>query len=684
MSARGRIAIIGGGFAGVRCARTLRRQLTPERYEIVIFNRENHMVFHPLLAEVAGASVNPDAVAAPLRQMLPGVSCRTEPVQRIDLEHNTIEYESHDGDIRTLAYDHIVIACGGEVNLGMLPGMADHAFPLKSVGDAMALRSHVMQQLEKAEVSTDASRKRRYLSFIVVGGGYSGVEVAGEINDLVRGSVRFFQNISSEEIKVTIVHGRDQLLPEIGHDLREFTRTQMEKAGIIVKLNARVALATADGVRLDDGTIVDGATIVSTIGTTVSPVVARLDVPKESGRIVADHDMKLHGFQNAWAVGDCARIINAFNGTVSPPTGQFAERQGRQAAQNIVRTINGTSTRPFSFKPLGQLCAIGGRRAVAEFLGIRMSGFTAWVFWRGVYLFKLPSWSRRIKAGFDWAWELLFARDLAHLKTDPSSRVAGAFYASGDYVFREGEPGSNFYVIEKGEVEIVRQDGDTKTEEVLSVLGPGDFFGEMALIDHRPRSASVRARTSVEVVVMGKQVFSQVSGSLKPLQELFTTSIRRRTASAWQRWPAVQALLKQEPLTAFMEEGLPPTVTPESTLEEALTLLHRSSASFCGVVDEHQALRGILTRTDIFRASEGRADRYTPVRKFMASPLVASTEDSSLIAAATLRDHQLKWLPVVQNRSDNRLVGFLRADTMFLRALQKLTVAQHIEHTTPL
>lgn len=209
-----RIVIVGGGFAGVQCARVLRRRLSPERAEIVIFNRENHLVFHPLLAEVAGGSINPEAVAAPLRQMLPGVRCRTETVQDVDFAGRVVRFEGHDGQTKTMPYGHVVIACGEAVDLALMPGMADHAFPMKTVGNAMALRVHLMRQLERAEVCDDPERRRWYLSFIVVGGGYSGVEAAGEINDLVRGSRRFFQNVAADDIRVTLIHSRDQLLPE--------------------------------------------------------------------------------------------------------------------------------------------------------------------------------------------------------------------------------------------------------------------------------------------------------------------------------------------------------------------------------------------------------------------------------------------------------------------------------------
>src|SRR5215510_6249543 len=330
-----RVVIVGGGFGGVKCARALRRRLTAEACEIVLFNRENHMVFHPLLPEVAGASLNPDAVAAPLRQMLTGVRCRTESVRAIDFARQVIEYDAHDGHTGTLSYDHVVIACGRSASLGAVPGMADHAFALKSVGDAMTLRSHVIQQLENAEVSSDPAQRQWYLSFLVIGAGFSGVEVAGEINDLVRHSRRFYPNIAPGEISVTLVHSRDHILPELGPELRSFARDKMRDAGITILLNRRVTAATSEGVVLQDGRRLRGATVVSTVGTGVPLLVERMAAPKDHGSLVTQPDMRLQGIETAWAIGVCAQIVNAYDGSMSPPTGQFAERQGRQAAENI-------------------------------------------------------------------------------------------------------------------------------------------------------------------------------------------------------------------------------------------------------------------------------------------------------------------------------------------------------------
>jgi NADH dehydrogenase len=662
--AQTRIVIVGGGFAGAKCAQILCQQLPRNRGEIILFNHENHLVFHPLLAEVVGASINPEAVVTPLRQLLPGVQCRTEDVQRIDLDRDEVVYEGHDGQWRRMPYDHVVLACGSAVNLGTVPGMADHALPLKTIGDAIALRSHVMQQLEKAEVCDDPVRKRWYLSFLVVGGGFSGVEVAGEINDLVRGSKRFFQNIAREDITVTIMHSREQLLPELPPTLREVARTKMEQAGIALCLKARVACVTPEGVGLQDGRLLRGATVVCTIGNTTPAVIERLDVPKEHGRLLTQADMRLIGFDNAWAIGDCAHIVNAYNHEPCPATGQFAERQGRQAAANIICMIHGRPTRPFTFRPLGQLCAIGGHRAVAEVRGLRLSGFLAWLLWRGVYLLKLPSWSRRAKVGLDWAWELLFARDLAHPKAQPTERISRAYYQPGDYIFRQGEPAMNFYAIERGEVEVWQTMDRTESATLLNILGPGDFFGEMALIDDHPRSASIRARTAVEVLVMGRHVFTQISSTLASFHALLTEVIQKRRTSLWQHLPMAQDRLSQYALSTFIEPCSAPALKPESTFGEAITWFDTHHLDFCCVLDDRHGLCGLLRRTDVVRAIEMGTQPLTPVHQLMArEPVAITPEDSSVLAAVTMRDHGCTQLPVI-DRHDRRLHGYVRAERL--------------------
>lgn len=665
-----RIIIVGGGFAGVKCAQTLRAELRRNDAEIVLFNRENHLVFSPLLADAVGASLNLQDIIVPLRQMLPGVTCRTEEIRHVDLAAREVEYESFDGGLRRLAYDHVVLACGNVSNLNVVPGMADHAYPLKTVGDAAVLRTHVLEQLEKAEVCDDPVRRRWLLSFIVVGGGYSGVEAAGEINDLVRSSVRFFANIRREDLTVTLIHSRDQLLPEISPPLREFARQEMERAGVTMRLNARVQLATGEGVGLKDG-FVAGGTIVCTIGSTTAPVIDRIESPRERGRLLTEPDMRLRGRTEAWAIGDCASIVNAHDGQPSPPTGQFAEREGRQCALNIVRVLRGEPTRPFRFKVLGQLCSIGGHSAVAELLGLRLSGFLAWFTWRGVYLFKLPTWSHRIQVGFDWAWLLLFPRDLSHVKTSVTDRVTHAHFEPGDTILKQGDPPASFYVIEQGEVEIVRATPDHPDGEVVATLGPGNFFGEAALLNNQPRSASVRARTATDVVVLGRHVFTTISKSLAPLRDALTAAITRRTPDAWSERARVHAALREFRLADFIEPAPQPLLPPTETLYAVSHWFARDSSEFFLVSADGERLDGLITLTDLLRAQGSGVQPDAPLSSFMkANPVALLATDTAVVAAASFREHGHKVLPVVADRTSRRLVGIIRARKLIARLLQ--------------
>ena len=665
-----RIVIIGGGFGGVKCAQTLSARLRGGDAELVLFNKENHLVFSPLLADAVGSSLSLDDVIVPLRQLLPRVQCRTEEVRGIDLVASRLEYEGHDGQPRHLEYDHVVIACGNISNLNVVPGMADHAFPLKTVGDAAVLRTHVLSQMEKAEVCDDPVRRRWYLSFNIVGGGYSGVETAGEINDLVRSSLRFYANIREDDVTVTLIHSRDQLLPEISPQLREFVRVKMEKAGVTMKLNARVQLATGEGVGLKDG-FVSGGTIVCTIGSTIAPVVERLATPKEKGRLLTKPDMRLQGRDNAWALGDCACIINAHDGQPSPPTGQFAERQGRQCADNIARVLAGEPTRPFAFKVLGQLCSIGGHSAVAEMLGFKLSGFVAWFMWRGVYLFKLPSWSRRVQVGFDWAWLLIFPRDLSCIKTDVTERISHAHYEPGDYIIKQGEPPSSFYVIEHGEVEIVRTSPEKPAGEAIATLGPGNFFGEQALINNKPRSASVRARTPLQVVVMGRNVFGTIAKSLAPLRETLTAAITRRTAgSTWQERPAVLEALRGFSLSEFIEPAPQPLLKTTDSLYDTSFQFARHPSEFFYVSSDGSRLEGLITLTDLLRAQGKGVPPETPLASFMTKdPAMLAANDSVLIASSAFREHGHKTLPVVADKAGRRIVGVVRVRKLIARIL---------------
>ena len=678
-----RVVIIGGGFAAVQFAKTLRHSLRASECEILLFNRENHMVFHPLLADVAGASINVDSAAAPLRQMLPGVGCRTERVEMIDLAASEIEFDDGYGALTRLHYDHLMIACGAESNLGIIPGMTDHAFPFKVMRDAVDLRQHVVRQMEQAEAANDPERRRWHLNFIVVGAGFSGVEVAGEINELVRSSTRFYHNFRKSDVVVTMVHSQDQVLPEVAPTLREFARKRMEKAGVTIMLKTRAVAATHEGVTLDNGQLLRGGTVVCTIGTSISPLVQRLDVPKERGRIRTTPEMRVEGQTNAWATGDCALIINAFDNKPSATTGQFAERQGRQAALNLVRVLKGQPTQPFRFKALGQLCSIGGYEAVAEMFGMRISGFLAWIMWRGVYLFKLPTWSRRLKVSLDWAWDVIFPRDLSFLSSDADKRLTHSYYRPGDFVHRQGELARTFSIIEEGEVEVLQTSEQTHKDEVIYVLSKGDFFGEAGLLGNGSYGDSVRARTPVRLGQIGSALFAQLAGSFAPLRDLLAQAVTRRPGDFWRRLPLAKSLLANEPLESLIDPLPAKLLSKETTLADAVKALNESATGELLVLDDKQRLWGTFDSDDLYQivariaatatGGEGDVIKHKMADLLPSEPVYVTLQDSVLIASVTMLNHNTSWLPVVQSKDDLRPVGTVRGIRISNRMIQKIS-----------
>lgn len=672
------IAIVGGGFAGVACARRLRRYFSPAQARLVLFSEENYMVFQPLLAEVAGCSIQPEVAATPLRVALPQVECRRERVLAVDLPERSLTYESYDGSKRILKYDHIVIACGSSVNLSAVPGMADHALPFRTVADAVALRAQISNQLEQAAVCEDPGKRRCLLTFAVIGGGFSGVEVAGEINDLLKESQKYYPTIDPTEAEVILIHSRDQLLPEVSPSLRDFTKRKMEQNGVKIVLNQRVKLVTAEGVKLSDGTFFHAATTVGTVGTAPHPFVERMKADKEGGRLKTKPDMSLDDYDNAWAIGDCALVLNAFDNQASHPTGQMAERQGKQCAANIAAKLSGRPTKPFFFKPLGMLCAIGGHSAVAEILGFKLCGFITWWIWRTVYLMKLPSFSRKVKVALDWTWELIFGRDITGVRIDRANRIVDAYFPSGAFIFKRGDPATDFYVVEKGEVEVLRPLEEGKEPEVVAVFGPGDFFGEMALVEDRPRNASVRARLDTEVTVIGKGMFARMSKILAPLSQQISAAIRKRTTMR-QKFPQSTAILKDVMLQDVLEPLPSQPLSANCSFVDAVAQFEHDKADFFCVVDDKAQLTGVLTRTDLLNAAEAigtmpaEQQAQAKVSDFMTrNPLWVTPGESALLVAEMMRERALKRIPVLYSAEDLRIAGYIRLECLMHLVLQKL------------
>jgi NADH:ubiquinone reductase (H+-translocating) len=564
--------------------------------------------------------------------------------------------------------------------------MTEHAFPFKVMRDAIDLRQHIVRRMEQAEATRDPEQRRWHLNFIIVGAGFSGVEVGGEINELVRSSTRFYHNFRKEDVVVSLVHPKDHILPEVAPTLAEFARKKMEKAGVTFVLNRRAVAATHEGVQLDDGRMLSGGTTVCTIGTTPSPLVQYLDAPKERGRILTQPDMRIQGRTNAWALGDCAIIINAYDNKPSLTTGQFAERHGRQAALNLVRVFKGEPTRPFRFRALGELCSIGGYQAVAEMFGMRISGFLAWFLWRSVYLFKLPTWSRRFKVALDWSWDLLFPRDLGFLNSDTSNQFTHAFYRQGDFIQRQGDPARVFSVIEEGQAEVLVSDTPGAPERVISVLNKGDFFGDAALLENRPHQTSIRARTVVRLRQASSSLFSEIAGTFAPLRELLAKTVISNSDQLWRRMPEARVLLDRESLASFLDPLPSTTLRKDSSLGDAIKAMREVTAAQLIVLDENKHLWGKMDRRDLYQMVARVAliplDKRDNLRQrklmdFLApDPLSITLQDSLFIAAGTMLQHHTAWLPVVRSADDPEPVGILREEKIADFMLNKVADAR--------
>jgi NADH dehydrogenase len=301
-----------------------------------------------------------------------------------------------------------------------------------------------------------------------------------------------------------------------------------------------------------------------------------------------------------------------------------------------------------------------------------LSGFLAWFAWRGVYLFKLPSWGRRLEVGFDWGLLLVFPRDLAHVRTEQTDRVTHAHYDAGDFIIRRGEAPTNFYVLEQGEVEVLR--GDNGAEgEVVAVLGSGSFFGERALVGNRPRVMSVRARTPVEVLVMGKNLFTQMSGALAPLRDALAQTLNRRGREIWQGRPDLHAVLSRTPLQQLMEPVPQPLLAPTATRREVAHAFVQHPNEFFFVSSDGKTLEGVVTITDLLRSSAGDGAHAATLAEFMTrNPVTVAAEDSCAAAAGALRECRLKSLPVVEHKDSRTLVGCIRARRLLGFVLKSL------------
>jgi NADH:ubiquinone reductase (H+-translocating) len=454
------VVIVGGGFAGAWCAKTLGRLLGPGgEKRVALIAESNVMVFQPMLAEVAGSSLSPLDVVNPLRQLCRHVDVLQGEVQRIDWARKTIAVNGgRFSRNHEIGFGQLVLTLGSVTDLSRVPGMAEYGRPMKSVADALRLRATIINRLEEANLVDDPVLRARLLTVVVAGGGYTGVETAGQLLDLMTGARRYYANLGETPVRVILVHGHDHLLAEIGSELGTHAQRVLEKRGMEIRLNTRVAEITADRVIFADGNVIEAHTIVTTIGNAPNPVVldlcAQLNLPTERGRVRTDETLRVPDHPELWSAGDCAAVPWNDRGEVktSPPTAQFAQRQGVQIARNIAAVLKGGVPAPFRYRYMGQMAAIGEREAVAEVFGFRFSGFFAWWMWRTVYLGKLPGVLRKLRVMTDWTFELIFPRDLSIVLPPPEDLLREIHLIKDELLFAQGASCRAFFYVRSGAV----------------------------------------------------------------------------------------------------------------------------------------------------------------------------------------------------------------------------------------
>jgi len=419
-----KIVIVGAGFAGLNVAQELSNLLPAENGgQITLVDQNNYLLFTPMLTEVAGGELDPHHILAPPRLLSPRINFEQGRVHDIDLGNKAVVFDVVDdgSSRRTLKADHIVIALGSVPNFHGIPGVQEHSFGLKSIGDAAAIRNRILEALEHASWEQDSAVRKELLTLVVGGGGYTGVETMAAVNDLVRTSLKHYPKISPGEVRTVIVEPGDRLMSELSPDLAAFGQQKLEERGVEVRLKTKITRATANFVELENGERIRTRMLIWAGGITPNPLIGSLSCKRgEHGGVVVDECCAVPDHPGVWALGDCAEVPKPDAKGTYAPTAQNATREGTLVARNIVAVLRGRRSEPFQFTPVGELALVGRHSGVGKIYGHRFSGLLAWAMWRVVYISKTPGMAQRSRIALDWVLDFIFGRNIAELPVDRS------------------------------------------------------------------------------------------------------------------------------------------------------------------------------------------------------------------------------------------------------------------------
>lgn len=431
-----RIVILGAGFGGIAVAVELAR-LLPQlgNGDIVLIDEDNFLLFTPMLTEAAAGEINPRHVVVGVHEFSKRIRFIQGRIEHIDFELHQVAVKvgeaDSDSELRNIAADHLVIALGSVTNFHHVPGAEEHCLQVKRLGDADAICRRVLASIDRALIESDPLRRKALLTFVVAGGGYTGVETVAAVNDLLRAKAVEY-GLSPDEVRTVLVNPGDRLLTETSAELAQYAAQKLKEHGVEILMKTSVKSVSADNVELDSGERLPCHAVVWAAGVKPNPIVESLRCQKgKHGGIKVNACCQLHNAAGVWALGDCAEIPEPDKAATYAPTAQNATREGALVARNIISALRGEPAQPFTFTPLGELALVGRHSGVARIFGRNMYGIVAWALWRAVYLAKIPGLAAKSRVATDWLLDLFFRRQVVELGGEPTLATPARTRAAG-------------------------------------------------------------------------------------------------------------------------------------------------------------------------------------------------------------------------------------------------------------
>lgn len=423
-----RILIVGGGYVGMYTALRAQQKLSRGRAEIVVIDPQPNMTYQPFLPEAAAGSIEPRHVVVPLRRVLKKCRVITGRVSAIAHDQRSVTVEPEVGDAYQLSYDLLVVAPGSIARTLPIPGLAEQGIGFKTIGEAIYIRNHVLGRLDFASSTEDAAAKRRALNFVIVGGGYAGVELLAELEDMARYACRYYPNLSEDDLRWVLVEAADRIMPEVSVGLSAYTVKRLRERDIDVRLATRLNSAEGGRIELSDGESFDADTLVWTAGVKAHPLSALSGLPTDDkGRLPCRANLTVKGVDGVFSAGDTAAVPDLSKrdpDALCGPSAQHAVRQAKVLADNLVRTVNGQALEDYKHAYAGSVASLGLYRGVAELYGVKLRGPVAWFLHRTYHLSRVPTFNRKVRVLADWTAALFFPREVVSLGELQSPRTA--------------------------------------------------------------------------------------------------------------------------------------------------------------------------------------------------------------------------------------------------------------------